>query len=144
MFKNIWRWIKKTASGAVAWLRPRAETAIKVVNAVKELVENPLVGDIVNLTPFKGDDAVLQTLKDYLPKVAEPMLVAERVLQAGNHPDVIMATLLDYLRSKSKEARVKFWVELQAQLTVVLADGKVSLQEAIAIGQLVYKEVGAS
>ena len=144
MLKKVWNWIKKSVDGALKFLRPKAETAIAIVNAVKATVENPLVGYVVSLTPTKADDAVLLALNTCLPKIAEEMLVAERVLKAGNTPEAITNALIDFLRSKSKEARAKFWVELQAKLTVALADGKISLEEAIAIGQLMYKEIAES
>lgn len=141
MFKKIWNWITKAVKVSVDWVRPKAVTAATVVNTVKDIVESPVTSAIVAITPTSVDDVVLKAAKAILPQVAEGMLVAENILQPGTSAATIVSTLVAYLRTKSKPARAKWWTELQAQLTVALADNKISLSESISIGQLVYQEI---
>ena len=44
------------------------------------------------------------------------------------------------LAGKSSEAKAKFWIELAGKIVEVLADGRVTLAEAVALAQIVYQE----
>ena len=46
-----------------------------------------------------------------------------------------------YLAGKSSEAKAKFWIELAGKIVEVLADGRVTLAEAVALAQIVYSEI---
>lgn len=105
MFKKIKDFVTSKFKGTLAWLKPKAETAIHITNALKKAVESPVASYIVDLTPTKLDDAALALARKYLGKAAEEMLVAENIIAAGANYSDIMNTIIDYLRSKSKEAR---------------------------------------
>lgn len=141
MFRKIKDFVVKKVKGAIEWIKPKASVAVTVINALKETIESPLADFAVSLTRTQLDDKLLVIARTGLAKASEEMMLAEGIVTGSTEAVDIENHIIDYLRSKSKEARAKWYVELQGKLTVYLADGHISLQEGIALGQMIYKEL---
>lgn len=140
MFKKPIAWIKKILGAGIEWLRPKASTAVKIVNVIKDFIESDTAGAIVAFTPTKVDDTLLQKMREYLPKIAFKLQVTEMILDSGN-PDQVIASLIKYLQQQNKDVRAMFYVQLAAKLTEAFADGQIDNVEALAISQMIYKEI---
>lgn len=138
--KKILHAIGDLLKGEFEFAKQHAQVAVKVVNAIKAAVESPIAGVLVDLTPFKWDNDLLATVRIVMNKASEEMLVAEGILGYTNTNEAAVA-LIHYLQTKTKNARVKFWMELSAKITEYLADGKLSLAEAASISQAIYEEL---
>lgn len=140
MFKKPLAWVKRILGGAIEWLRPKANTAIKIVDLIKEAVESDTAGAVVAFTPFKWDDVLLATARKILPSVITKLQVTGMILNSDN-PDTAIASLITFLKAQNKDVRSMFYVQLAAKITEAYADGKVDNSEIIAITQMLYKEV---
>lgn len=127
--------------GQFEWAKSHAEIAVEVVNKIKtDFVESPLAQLVVDLTPFKWDDELLVKIRAGMQAVSKEMMVAEGILAAANKDTDALVALAHYMQTKTKDARVKFWVEFAGKLTDYLSDGKLSNAEAIALSQLIYEQ----
>lgn len=140
LIKNISNFFSKLWNNTINWIRPKATTAVKIVNILKDVIESGVVINFVSKTKNKYDDAALVLLRQYLPAIAEKMLIAEKILESGKTNDEILQSLIDYLQDKHPEARIKFYAELAARLTQALADNKITFAEAMSISQFIYAE----
>lgn len=140
MFKKPIAWLKKILGGAIEWLRPQASTAVKIVNLIKEAVESDTAGVVVAFTPFKWDDYLLLMARKYLPEIVTRLQVTGMILESGD-PDLVIASLIKYLQQQNKDVKSMFYVQLAAEVTKAMADGQIDKGEAIAISQMIYKEI---
>lgn len=133
--KSLWTKVFK----GYDWLRPRAIAAVEVVNIVKNNVEN-VADAIVKLTPSPKDDVFLAKAKLAVVKAMKHIGEAEGIISGNEKFEDALAAFIELLSSKTEKARLKFWVELAGQVVIILADGKVTISEAIALAQIVYAE----
>lgn len=138
--KKIFEWLSRAWSNTIKWIKPKASTAITIVNAVKYAVESGVVSNFVKSTKTKVDDVAYAAILQWLPKISEQMLIAEKILEAGKTDEEIYQALISYLQDKNPEARIKFYAELAARITQALSDDKITFGEALAISQFVYAE----
>ena len=136
-------WLKKVFAGAIEWLRPKATTAVKIVEIIKNLVESDTAGAIVAFTPTKVDDVLLIKMRQLLPAIISRLQVTGMILDKRD-PDKMIASLIDYLRQQNLDVRAMFYVQLAAKITEALADGEIDRVEALAISQMIYLEIKSS
>ena len=122
------------------WLRPRAIAAVNVVNMIKNNVSS-VADTIVAITPTKKDDEFLVKAKKAAEKVVTEMAAVEGIIAGNETFETALQDFVSYLDSKTEKARLKFWVELAGQIVVVLSDGRVTINEAIALAQIIYGEI---
>lgn len=130
----------KILGAGIEWLRPKATTAVKIVNIIKDFVESDTAGAIVAFTPTKVDDVLLAKMRTSLPQIAFQLQVTGMVLESGT-PDQVIAALIKFLQQQNKEVRAMFYLQLAAKLTEAFADGQIDRVEAAAISQIIYREV---
>lgn len=138
--KKLWNWIMSIFTITDAFLKktePVAEKSVEAVNIVKDLVEGKLT-DLAKLTPSDKDDALMFRVKNILVnKIIPEMVAAEGIISAGKP----IEALVQYLSAKPKLGRVKWWLELAGQIIMALADGNLSIGEAISIGQAIFSKL---
>ena len=122
------------------WLRPRAIAAVNVVNMIKNNVSS-VADTIVAITPTKKDDEFLVKAKKAAEKVVTEMAAVEGIIAGNETFETALQDFVTYLEGKTEKARLKFWVELAGQIVVVLSDGRVTINEAIALAQIIYGEI---
>lgn len=140
MLKKIGLWIKNFFTKSFDFLEINAAKAVKIVDAVKAAVNNPLIDMVTSLTLTPVDNMAVATVRHYVAKVAEQMLIAEKIIGINKTEAQILKELTKYLADKSPDARAKFYVELAGELAVILSDGKITLSEAISLTQLVFSQ----
>ena len=140
--KKILMWLVmlwKQLNNSYEWLRPRAVAATKVVNDIKDGIFN--VADvIVAITPTKADDEFVAKAKKASEKVIQRMAAVEGLIAGSEKLEDAIEAFAKYLAGKSSEAKAKFWIELAGKIVETLADGRVTLAEAVALAQIVYQE----
>jgi len=137
LFKKIGAAIQK----AFAWLRPKVNIALAVINFLKSVVDSEIVSIAVALTNTKLDDKIVDVLKNELPKVAEKLQMADMIMMEGKTAEEILNIIIDYLKKQNKTVRGMFYAQLAALLTQALSDGKIDNAEALTISQFVYTEL---
>ena len=128
----------------LALWRDKAHIGIQAVNIMKDVVNSPMAGYVVNLTKGNWDNALLEKLRVILPCVAEKLLITDTIIRGGRNgtpsQSEIIHALIEYLRSQNTNIRNEFYLKLAAAITQALADDKITFNEACAIAQLVYDE----
>ena len=141
--KKILAWLTllwKQLNNSYEWLRPRAIAATKIVNDIKNSIFN--VADvIVAITPTKADDEFIRKAKVAAEKVIQRMAAVEGLITGNEKLEDAIEAFAKYLAGKSSEAKAKFWIELAGKIVETLADGRVTLAEAVALAQIVYSEI---
>ena len=140
--KKILAWLTllwKQLNNSYEWLRPRAVAATKVVNDIKNGIFN--VADVVvAITPTTADDEFVRKAKAAAEKVIQRMAAVEGLVTGSEKLEDAIEVFAKYLAGKSSEAKAKFWIELAGKIVEVLADGRVTLAEAVALAQIIYQE----
>lgn len=139
-FKKLFAKVKELFSDSFDKLRIFSGVAVKITAAIKEVVENPLLGLAVDFTKTTKDNQLLAKALVIVPKVTASIAITHGILQAGDDDSDATTALIEYLRTISPAARASFWVMLSGEINKALADGQISLAEAIALAQLVYAE----
>jgi hypothetical protein len=141
--KKILAWLTllwKQLNNSYEWLRPRAVAATKVVNDIKNGIFN--VADVVvAITPTTADDEFVRKAKVAAEKAIQRMAAVEGLITGHEKLEDAIEAFAKYLAGKSSEAKAKFWIELAGKIVEVLADGRVTLAEAVALAQIVYSEI---
>ena len=141
--KKILAWLTllwKQLNNSYEWLRPRAIAATKIVNDIKNSIFN--VADVVvAITPTKSDDEFIRKAKVAAEKAIQRMAAVEGLITGHEKLEDAIEVFAKYLAGKSSEAKAKFWIELAGKIVEVLADGRVTLAEAVALAQIVYSEI---
>jgi ribosome-associated translation inhibitor RaiA len=139
-FKKLFEKVKELFSDSFDKLRLFSGVAVKVTAVIKEVVENPLLGLAVDLTKTTKDNQILAKVLVIVPQVTAHIAIAHGIIQATDDNSDTTGALIEHLRKISPAARASFWVMLSGEINKALADGKISLAEAIALAQLVYAE----
>lgn len=119
------------------------ETAIKVTDLIKSVIENPALDYVVLLTPIKGDDILLSKAKKIAPRLSLNLGLAMSIIkesEASEKPEIALGKVLGLLSKEvGKSLRPIFYRELSGAIAEALSDGKISGGEAIALVQLIRK-----
>jgi hypothetical protein len=129
----------------LGFLIENGDTAIKVTNIVKEIVENPAVDWVVVMTPTPLDDLALLKAKSIAPKIAAQVALAMGVIREVNlaeSPEEATGKVFELIRDLiPQEGRGIFYREFSAKVAEVLSDGKISTAESVALVQLLFKGI---
>jgi hypothetical protein len=136
--------LSKAFGSALTYLVDRGEVAIKVTNILKSVVQSPVTGFLVSLTPTKSDDILLAKAKILVPSVAVNVALAMSIIKEAEvvgDPDQALALILDKIRLHlPEEGKAIFYRELSGKIAEALSDGRLSSAEAVGIVQLVFKK----
>lgn len=138
--KQAWNWLKSLFEKGFDELRHLSGPSVKIVDAIKAVVENPALDFITELTGTGVDDKILHKARLIVPALSEKLNVIHGVLDINDKDSDAVEKFLEYLRSLNPDARTSFWVILAGELNVMLADGKITLAEGIAFTQLFFAE----
>lgn len=140
-FVDAWAFAKKMFSDAMKAARQYSGVAVEVTAKLKDIVENPLLSIAVGIIPGDVDNEILYLLRKVVPAVAMKMAIAHNILHASDSNSDAVAAIVDYLKTLNPDARVGFWITFAGELNIALADGKISIDEAVILTQLAYKEL---
>lgn len=125
------------------WLRLNSELSVKVTSQLKKLVESPMADVITDLIPGEFDNGVKIILRKFIPQVAFKVAVFHNIMQESDSPKDAVDRIITYLQTLPVQGRASFWIRFSAELNIALSDGHISLDEAVILTQLAYKELYA-
>jgi hypothetical protein len=139
--KKLWLKIKSKVSILFSkfkkTLENNIEPAIKVVNIIKEAVENPALNILVTITPFGWDDEALKLAKSVLPKALLELQILN--VAVGKSNTELVKTIVEEIRQYTPNARTQFYEDLAVMVSIMLSDGKLSVDEAAQLVKFVYE-----
>jgi len=122
-------------------LRKQSIVVVKVTGLLKKAVESPIADGVVNLIPGDEDDKILAKLREKVVPVLEKVAIAHGILHASSTNSDVINAVIEKLKELHPELRASFWVVFSGELNMALADGKISLAEALILAQLAYVEI---
>jgi hypothetical protein len=135
--RNIW-------AGTLSVLIKNSETAVKVTDIVKAVIDNPALNFVVELTPTKTDDMILAKAKKLVPMIGMRVALAFNIAEVAKSTDDELEKLtliLDLVRNQfNEDGKGAFYREFSGMLIEALSDGKISLAESLALGQFAFKK----
>lgn len=118
----------------------KALEAVKIVNGIKALINNPSLDVITAMTKSNVDDKVLMKARSIVNLVAEKLLKAEGILTSEDPHREGIVELVSILRDiPTEEGRKKYFIELAAMIAEALIDKKLSFAELVLITQTAFK-----
>lgn len=140
--KKLWikitSWLQGVFSDSFSWLEVNAGYAIQAVNVVKDVINSPIATVLVSLTPTTADDVILAAAKRYVSRAAAELLVVYGILKGSENPEQVLRKLTEYVSGLTPDQKAVFYVQLSGKVMQILADGKITLAEAISLTQFVY------
>lgn len=140
LFIKIGNWLKSFFTESFDWLEINADYAVQAVNIVKKIINNPVVDMAVALTPTTIDDKILAAAKSYIARAAADLLIVYNILKGSETPEEVLRKLTNYVSGLTDDQKAIFYVQLSGKVMQILADGKVTLAEAITITQYIFKK----
>lgn len=140
LINKIKTFLAKAWGSLFFFLVDKGEVAIKVTNVVKDILNNPAIDWVVELTPTKADDILVSKAKVFVPKVANQIGLAMGILRNAEDEKDAFEKVLNYVSQLPLEGKAIFLREFSGHLALALSDdGKVSPAEMIGLVQLIYK-----
>ncbi len=132
--------LKNVLGDLIDLVEEKAPLAVKVVNEIKEVIEkNDDIFDwVFNKVGNSKGDLVYETIKVHLPRVAYQVGVVEGFVQAHQTPESATVALLEHLKEKKKEGRVKDWIFLAAQILMSIVNKKIPSDIAVIATQKAF------
>ena len=142
IFKFLFGWIGKLFASAGSFAEKVLPIVIGVTNTLKYKVDSPVADILVAITPTGIDDAVLAKIRAVLPKVVEKTALAQKWLAMSKDmtTNELLQAILGELKNSSNDEWQKFWAEFSGMFLYYMADGKLTVGEAIALAQWYYNE----
>ncbi len=139
--KEVEDWLKKKWDGVMDFITHKSiPVALVIVNSLKEAVQSGAGDFTVGLTKTKIDDAILAKIREYIPKAMIELSAAEALLEAMGTNEEIITSLIQWLKDQSITFQTNFYIGFAGKLNEFLADGKLSVGEAVSLAQLAYSE----
>jgi hypothetical protein len=138
LFKKIAKFWNKITGKAKKIIQDHIEPAITVVQLLKDAVENPAMNLLTAITPFNWDDIAVKAAKNLLPVALLELKILKDA--SGKSTSEMVRQIIEEIRKYTKSDRAKFYEDIAAKLAVMLADGKLSIDEAAELVKFVYEE----
>jgi hypothetical protein len=145
LFEKIKLALSKAFGAFLSILIKNADAAVKVVDIVKAVIENPAIDWVVALTPSEKDDELLRKAKQLTPKIMAQVafyMGLISAIQAESDPEKAASIVFNLIADKiPNDGRGIFYRELSAEIGKALSDGEIENAEIGAIVQLVRKKI---
>lgn len=141
VFEKIVSSVKSMFGKGFDSFRQYSHIAVKVTNQLKIAVESPYADLATTLIYSEVDDFILLKLRKVVPKVALKMAIIHGILSTTDKNSDAVANLIEYLKKLNPDARTGFWLTFSGEVNMGLADGKISLSEAVILTQMAFKEM---
>ena len=137
--KKIIAFLTKLFNKTKYWIQRVVEPSVKTVEAIKKIIDNPVLDIITALTPFGFDDILLYKIRERLPKVLIILGHAKDCSGLENPLDVIKCAI-DRIKDLHPEGKKAAYHSIAALLSNHLSDGKLSFSDSVHLSEMVYKK----
>lgn len=146
LLKKIWKGIKKAYDALVGKTKDLVPVAIRIVNAIKEVMDGPVDDVILTIVkksiPGEADDVLIDKIKSvvekWLPKVLLELKLIDSIANIKDRNEQLKA-ILAQLKLSSDETRAILYHGLASMILEKLSDGELSWSDSVAIAEYYYK-----
>jgi len=109
---------------------------VVLTNWIKDQLDEGYLENLARLTPTPYDDDLILKAKANLPALFEAYAKAHSLAIEGKTKRELMLTVAEYVYSLGSKR--SFLVEISTDIIVYLADGQISWNEGLIIGQKLF------
>lgn len=122
------------------------ERAVRLVQAIKTVVENPLLDVATALIPGKIDNDIVRYSRDYLGQISEVMNKIYEFTKDDVDKEKLIDNFVEFIRNKPYGQRIDIWTRFAAEAAKYTLESsssgkKISLAEAYALTQIAYEAI---
>ena len=129
--KKAFSWLKKTVGLGMGVIRNHSFVAVLVTDRLKSIVRSPIVQAGVKLTPTLVDDRALAFVDKVALPVLEEVCIIHGILREHEKNSVAVEEIIERLQHIAPELETKVYIDYAGRLNLRMADGILTLQEAI-------------
>lgn len=139
--KKIFRFLQRLWTSSQALVKKYVRPSVEVVNAIKFIINSPVVPIITAVIPGSIDDVIAAQIKLHLPTVLKVLGYADECVHAGSG-DAIFQCAISKIRLMKDEGRDAAFHSIASLLSKYLADGRLSWREALHLAEETFHELG--
>lgn len=140
-FQKISDWVRNALGKQYQAFKDNAALAVQITEKVKAVVDSPVTDIITAIIPGELDNQIAFQLRGILKRLATEMAIAKDLVESSKSNADSWAAIIAHLRDMIPDGRAGFWIEFSGRLNQALADGQLSLPEAVMLTQLIYAEM---
>lgn len=138
-FKKVQAWFKLAFANTKKFIQKNVAPAIKIVNAIKTVVDNPLMDIAVALTATKIDDKALKALRVALVKAIDALEIQQECGALSTDAEKI-ACYINWVRSLPIAQRHAMYAKTAALTAQYNSGNEYKEHEVDLLVQMEYSE----
>lgn len=115
---------------------PAAIAVTNFIKGISVLDTTDIIGSIAGAAGKAFEDK----LRTALPGIVANLQLAQAFLDSNPTPEELVTKVLTAAKNLTGDTRINFLIELTGLITKALADGKITVAEAVIISQAVYHD----
>lgn len=136
ILKRFFSFLKGWYEKSFEKFEEEGRVGVELTDWVKNQLENGNADAIAGLTPWEWDNDLFAKGKEHIVPLFYAYAKAKNLAINDKDRVGVIRVVFEYLNSLG--SRRSFWVEFSGDLIVSLADGKLSWNEAIILGQKLF------
>lgn len=134
--KRFVNWVGEQFDKLEPKLKKAVEAGVKVTEAIKNVVDNPVLDVITELTGTGIDDALLGMIRGKIPQIFKTLNLVDNI--AGMSEKEVFDLVLAKLSAKGDSEKDVFWHSFGIEVTKLASDGELSQGDIIYLSQWYY------
>jgi hypothetical protein len=133
---KLWTTIKKLFQGFDQEIKVAIQTAVLIVENLKNYAESAEADALTAIIPGELDDNLKNWLRQKLPDILKRLKLAD---EAFNNDEEVIASATKQLKSLPNEYRNGFLHTLSILIAQIIADGRLTWQDGVYVLQWYYQ-----
>lgn len=135
LFSKMINYYQSAMSKAKPFLQKEIPVAIRVVQALKRVIDSQAMDIVTAIIPGKFDDVAVIAARSILPVVLLKLGIVKNIASGATNDDVIQAAALEMRKLKliDNSRYGKTLLDIASEISHALIDGKISLSELATI-----------
>lgn len=135
LFSKMIHYYQSAMSKAKPFMQKEIPVAIRIVQALKRVIDSQAMDIATAIIPGKFDDVALIASRSILPVVLLNLGIAKNIADGSSNDEIVQSAILEMRKLKliDKSKYGKTLLDIAAEISHALIDGKISLSELATI-----------
>ena len=138
LFQSIGKFIRKLFRASHDVIESAVVPAMKIIDVVRAVLENPAIDFITALTKTDKDNQLVTAARRWLPEIAEAWGIVRDA--RTKTIEEVLSGIMNHLNGLPEITRHRLYREIAAELAECLSDGELTVSESIVVVQLYFDE----
>ncbi|MDB5012118.1 MAG: hypothetical protein JWQ25_320 [Daejeonella sp.] len=134
--KRFINWVGEQFEKLEPKLKKAVEAGVKVTEAIKNVVNNPALDFLTELTGTGIDNALLATIRGKIPQIFKTLNLVDDI--ASMSEKEVFDLALSKLAEKGDDGKKIFWHSFGIEVTKLASDGELSQGDIVYLSQWYY------